>query len=159
MFYPVVLNAGLRADSLADAYYEDSELDWLIYLSNTSTDPYYDWYLDDAEFNEYLREKYGNIETAHEKTKFYRANWGESEAEISPTYYENTLPWDWKQYYSPTWGPGNKIVSYVRKREDWLVTTNEILQYALTYTVGNAFSNGEILDIKYSGEGIGTRLL
>ena len=150
LFYPLVLTAGLRADSLADAYYEDSSMDWLIYLANDIIDPYYDWYLDDMEFNEYIRDKYGTIEFSIEKTKFWRVNWGESEAEISPTYYENTLPADWKKYYSPQWGPGDKIISYRRKQEDWFQATNEILQYGVTYTSGNAYSNGEILDIKFA---------
>lgn len=150
LFYPLVLNAGLRPDSLADAYYEDGNLDWLIYLANDIVDPYYEWYLDEKEFNEYIRDKYGTTEYAIEKTKFWRVNWGESEAEISVTYYDNTLPADWKRYYSPEYGPGAKIISYRRKREDWFQATNEILQYDLTYTSGNAYSNGEILDIEFA---------
>ncbi len=151
LFYPLVLKAGIRIDTLADAYYSDPYLEWLILLGNDIVDPYYQWYLDENEFNEYIRDKYGSHEFAIEKTKFWRVNWGESEAEISPTYYENTLPADWKRYYSPIYGSGSKITTYRRKQEDWFVATNEILQYELTYTVGNSFSNGEILDLKFSG--------
>ncbi len=152
LFYPLVLTAGIRHDTLADAYYEDGTLDWLIFLANDIIDPYYQWYLDEREFNDYITDKYGTHEFAIEKTKFWRHNWGTSEAEISPSYYENTLPLDWKQYYSPIYGPAEVVVAYRRKPEDWIQATNEILQYEITYTSGNAFSNGEILDIKFATE-------
>ena len=41
LFYPVELMAGVRPDTIAQAYYEDAEQDWLIYLSNKVVDPYF----------------------------------------------------------------------------------------------------------------------
>ncbi len=155
LFYPLVLTAGIRHDTLADAYYEDGTLDWLIFLANDIFETYYQWYLDENEFNDYISEKYGSFEFAVEKTKCWRHNWGSSEAEISVSYYENTLPLDWKQYYSPIYGPKEVVTSYRRKPEDWLIATNEILQYGIEYTSGNAFSNGEILDIEFETEPTG----
>ncbi len=149
LFYPLTLNAGLRADSLADAYYDDAELDWLIWFSNDIIDTYYEWYLDEFEFNEFIRQKYGTTEFAIKKTVFWRNNWAPDDTELSPSIFNNNIANDAKQYYSAKFGPGTDVISYIRKRADWRVATNKILQYNVTYTTGNSFSNGEILDIKF----------
>ncbi len=156
LFYPLTLTAGLRADSLADAYYGDSELDWLIYHSNEVVDPYYDWYLDEIEFRDYVAKKYGSVEFAIKKTKFWRTNWhGSPQLDVPSGLFADGIADDDKQYYQPTFGNKADILWYQRREEDWLVATNKILEYAVTYTSGNAFSNGEILDIKFSGEVVG----
>ena len=41
-YYPYVVGEGMRADYLSSVYYKDSGLDYLIYLTNGITDPYYD---------------------------------------------------------------------------------------------------------------------
>jgi len=155
LYYPFEIRAGLRADSLAEAYYDDPELDWLVYLSNEIIDPYYDWYLTEQEFIDFIVDKYGTIEYAIKKKIYYRNNWASDREEITPSFYSNNLDLDSKKFYSPNYGPGARIISYSRKKENWLCHTNEILQYEVDYTTGNSFSNGEILDIKYSGEIVG----
>ena len=155
LFYPLTLNAGLRADSLADAYYSDPELDWLIWFSNDIIDTYYDWYLDEFEFNEFIRDKYGTTEFAIEKTFFWRNNWHPDDDEFSVSIFNNNIANDAKQYYAANFDAKGDVLSYSRKKEDWNVATNKILQYAVTYTVGNSYSNGEILDIKSGAEIVG----
>src|SRR6476646_7545221 len=59
-FYPFQLGNGLRSDSVAYSYYSDPTIDWLIWLTNGITDPFYDWYLYPDEFNNMLQAKYGN---------------------------------------------------------------------------------------------------
>lgn len=153
LFYPLELKSGFRADSLADAYYEDPEIEWLIYLSNEIVDPYYQWYLDELEFAGFIATKYGSLEAAQEQTKFYRNNWATDTTEISPAYYTYTLPYDWKSYYTPNYGPGAKIISYSRKPVDHVQNTNQIIRYE--YSANAAFVNAEILDIKFGGEIVG----
>ncbi len=152
LFYPLELKAGFRCDLLADAYYEDSELDWLIYLSNEIVDPYYGWYLNELEFDAFIHTKYGEMADAVKQTKYYRNNWSNDHTEISPGYYNYTLAYDQKQYYTPTYGPGAKILSYKRKQADWVVNTNQILQYEIDT---DGFTNGEIIDIKTGGSIVG----
>lgn len=155
LFYPLELNSGMRSDQLSDAYYEDSELDWLILMTNDIVDPYYQWYLDEVNFDAYIVEKYGTIEYPIEHIKFYRNNWYNDSTELSPGQYDNYLSFEMKKYYSPNYGQANKIISYSRKKVDWVTNTNKILQYELASVSGSGFSNGEIVDIKYSGEVVG----
>lgn len=147
MFHPVTLTDGTRPDMVADTYYSDAEQDWLIYLSNQIVDPYYQWYLSDAEFQSYITDKYGDVETPQQKIKYYRNNWAGDDTRLTPDYYNNTLPFSQKQYYSPVYGQGAKVVAYVRKQYDWLTNTNMIYQYNVSYTQGNTFTVGELVKI------------
>jgi len=151
LFYPTELKSGMRPDILADAYYGNAEQDWLIYLANQTVDPYYWWYLTDDEFNSYILDKYGGIEFPKQKIKFYRNNWANDDTQLTPSFYNNTLSLDQKQYYNPIFGAGAKIVSYSRKRDDWTTNTNKIFQY--TYTAEGGFTDGELVQI-HSGDSI-----
>lgn len=144
-----------RPDLLADLYYNDSYYDWLIYLTNNVTDPFYEWYLTDEQFNQYIKDKYGSIELAIKQTKFYRNNWYNDSNEITTSYFNNTLANPLKKYYTPNFSNNIKILSYRRKAEDWTMNTNKIMLWNVTYTSGNSFTNGEIIDIKYNSEVIG----
>lgn len=156
IFYPLEINSGLRPDVLADAYYEDPEIDWLVYLTNTIVDPYYGWYLNEEEFLEFINDKYGSFETANKLIKYYRNNWFGDDTEISAAYYDNVLPYDLKKYYSPNFGQGSKVMSYSRKKVDWVMNTNKILQYNISLSSNTVFSAGELIDIRYTGEDVGT---
>lgn len=156
VFYPVEIQAGFRSDQLAEAYYEDAEMDWMIYLANEIVDPYYGWYMDEHNFNEFILKKYGTIGHAQRKIKYFRNNWYADPNEISPTYYENTLPYLARKYYDPVYGPKSKILSYKRKEVDWTTNTNKILQFNIHLETGEQFSPEEFIDIKYSGEVVGT---
>lgn len=138
----------MRPDVLADAYYQDAELDWMIYLSNQIIDPYYNWYLNEEELQSYILDKYGDVDYPKQKIKFYRNNWPADDTELTPSFYNNTLVYDQKQYYGPIYGQGARIVAYRRKQEDWTTNTNKIFQYTVTYTTGNAYSEGELVDIR-----------
>jgi hypothetical protein len=152
LFNPLELRSGLRPDIIADAYYEDAEMDWMIYLANDIIDPYFGWYLDELEFNDFINVKYGSLEAAVEKIKYYRNNWANSEAEITPAVYNNHLVWDEKQYWTPNYGNGAQIISYKRKAEDWTMNTNKIIQYDIA---ANTYVTDEIVDFKVSGEVVG----
>ena len=51
VYYPYELGNELRPDQLAGAYYDDPDLDWMIYLVNDIVDPYYGWYIYDLDFD------------------------------------------------------------------------------------------------------------
>ena len=61
-----------RPDNISERYYNDPYMSWLIYLSNNITDPYYDWYLDQTTFNDFLALKYGSYTKATSKVAFFR---------------------------------------------------------------------------------------
>lgn len=136
-----------RADLLAHSYYEDSYYDWLIYLNNGIVDPYYGWYMDMYDFNNYILKKYGSIEQAQKRIKYYQLNWPTNDVELTPSYYENNLPDHLKKYYDPIFNTQNKIISYRRKKDDIVTNTNKLLQFAVGSVTGNGFVKGEIIDI------------
>lgn len=70
-FHPLVIKDGWRADTVAYDYYGDSELYWIVYMSNDIVDPYYDWPLDYSEFNSFIIKKYGSIATAMSTVVFW----------------------------------------------------------------------------------------
>ncbi len=62
--YDYVIKDGERPDTIANAYYGDSNFVWLIFLANDVVDPYYDWPLTQQQFKDFIIEKYGSIEAA-----------------------------------------------------------------------------------------------
>ena len=77
LFYPYDINNNERPDQISDSYYNDQYMSWVIYLSNGIVDPYYDWYLSEEEFTQFLLKKYqvDRIEELMQTIKFYRNNW------------------------------------------------------------------------------------
>ena len=57
-FYNYTIKDGERADIVAYKEYDDSSLDWIIYVINNVIDPYYDWYMTYDNFVAYLESKY-----------------------------------------------------------------------------------------------------
>jgi hypothetical protein len=149
LFYSYDIENNLRPDQIAEYYYNDPTYDWLIMLQNGIIDPYYGWYLSDEDLNNLIIEKYGSFETSLKKIKYYQLNWVDGAEEISVGFYENNLPYDHRKYYMPDYGEGTSIHSYTRRREDWIINTNKIVQLNVnTYTNGNSFTIGELVDIK-----------
>jgi hypothetical protein len=73
-FYDYVIKDDLRPDQVAGLYYDDSNLVWLIFLMNNIIDPYYDWPLTDAQFDRWMREKYGTTEASQALIINYKHN-------------------------------------------------------------------------------------
>jgi hypothetical protein len=61
LFEKYEIRAGARPDTIAEEYYGDSGLDWLVLISNNITRITDQWPLDDAELYDYALEKYGNL--------------------------------------------------------------------------------------------------
>ena len=51
---------GERPDILADRFFGDSELDWIILITNNITDIYTQWPMDQSVLNEFTLEKYAD---------------------------------------------------------------------------------------------------
>jgi len=54
------LDEGERPDIVASKLYGDSDLHWVLFLVN-EIDNYYDWYMDNSTFNNYLDRKYEGV--------------------------------------------------------------------------------------------------
>jgi hypothetical protein len=73
-FYPYLIKEGQRADMIANDYYGDKELDWLVYFSIDLVDPYFDWPMTTDQFEAFIVKKYGSFEAAVEGIHHYEYN-------------------------------------------------------------------------------------
>jgi hypothetical protein len=161
LLYPYDLSEGERPDQLANQYYKDEFMSWLLYLSNNITDPYYDWYLSEKDFHLYLCKKYFNlglvvqekISILKSKIAFYRNNWYEDKDYITASEY-NALPIELHKYWEPVVESTNVVRAYQRVESDWTINTNKLVKYSTTHTIP-AFINDEIVTI--TGTGINAR--
>lgn len=143
VFYPYDIVSDERADQLSSRYYEDSYKSWLLYLSNKITDPYYEWYLTNDEFLEFIEKKYGSIYNSQSKIKFYRNDW-ENQNQLDVSGYK-ALSDTLKKYWEPNYYNSSTPISYSRKQVDWSMSTNKIVSYAVSNT---NFVKDEVVEIK-----------
>jgi hypothetical protein len=59
LFLPYTVREGERPEDIANFYYGSTNYVWLVYISNNIIDPYHQWPMAEADFNNYLIEKYG----------------------------------------------------------------------------------------------------
>jgi len=132
-FYSYDIKPYERPDNIADRYYKDQYMDWLLYMTNGVIDPYYGWYVDPESFDEFITKKYGSVLKARAKVKYYQNNWADDQNQISVTQYEN-LEAPIRKYYVPVYTNDltMTILSYVRRRIDWTIGTNSLVSYSTT---------------------------
>ena len=70
-YYDYTMHEGDRMDSIAQRYYGDSNLAWVILHFNDIVDPYYDLPLFGKQFSDYITEKYGSVTIARATIKNY----------------------------------------------------------------------------------------
>ncbi len=154
-YYAYDIEQGERADNIADRYYKDEYMDWILRLTNKVVDPYYDWYLDQTTFNDFIAKKYGSYLTAVSKIKYYRNNWYSYPDPISQSQYDSiddTL----KKFYEPVYSDvyvSTTPLGYKRKQIDWKITTNKIVRYNV---VGANFITDEIVDVYFNSAKTGS---
>lgn len=72
IFYDYVVKDEDRPDIIAHKFYNNSTLDWIILITNDIIDPYYDWPLNNDNFNKYMKNIYGSVSTAKTTVFEYR---------------------------------------------------------------------------------------
>ena len=151
LFYPYDLTEYERPDQFSHRYYTDAYKSWILYLSNKIVDPYYDWYLQQNEFDELIIKKYGSYELAVNKIKFYRNDWADK-GNIDVNYYDS-LTATQQDYWQPIYGFNNAINGYTRKQVDWVISTNKMY----SYTVNNpsSFITDEICKVVFDNNNTG----
>lgn len=142
--FDYVLQEGTsRQDILSFNYYNSPQYDWLINLSNNVVDPYHDYFMSAGDFKNYIIGKYGSIDVAISKILFYRNDWSADESLISESVYENLQP-AIKKYWKPKLNNTGQIVGYERVKEDWIVSTNRIVQLTVDVDI-SSYSVGDII--------------
>lgn len=77
-FHDYVIPDGIELQNLSDLYYDSSEYTWLIILCNDIVDPHFQYPLNDNNFKQYIKSKYGSWEYAEinihhfERTAIYK---------------------------------------------------------------------------------------
>lgn len=147
-----------RPDTIADEYYQDQYMSWILYLTNKVIDPYYDWNIDQNTFEEFIVKKYGSLDNATSKVKYFRNNWYTQPETISVSQYNTIIAANtgFARYYTPTYldETKNTVASgYARKREDWRYSTNRTASYAVAN--GSAFSSDEIVNVVFDANNTG----
>jgi len=61
LYMPFTIKEGERPEDIANYYYGSTDYTWLVYMSNNIIDPYHQWPMAEADFNNYLIEKYGDV--------------------------------------------------------------------------------------------------
>ncbi len=94
VFYQHNVEEGQRPDIIAERYYKDASLHWIVLITNNIIDPYYDWPLDYTEFQNYVREKYryqgslvnqGGIEWAQSNIHHYEWEYQQQSVQFDGT--------------------------------------------------------------------------
>lgn len=153
-YYAYDIQQGERADNISDRYYKDEYMDWILRLTNKVIDPYYDWYLDETTFKDFVAKKYGSYSAAMSKVKYYRNNWYSYPDPIDQVLYDS-LDDNLKKFYDPVYSDvyySTTPLGYKRKQVDWKKTTNNIVRYNCN---GASFSADEIVDVYRDNERLG----
>lgn len=144
-YYPYTMQPGDRPDTIGQGYYGDQDLAWLAYFSNKTYDPYYDWPVDDASFNEYISNKYGSPQAAQQLILFWEVKFIDAGNPFLAGAAYDALPEPLKKYYVPNFGQGAQILSYNRRQQSVQTTTNRIVTWSIANTA-NSFQRGEVVN-------------
>lgn len=142
VYYPYTISEGERPDIIAANYYDDPRYSWIIYLANDIVDPYYDWPMAQDEFNKYIVEKYGSIQTSQREIAYWEDNWYEDDTTLTVSAY-NALPSYAKKYFKPIMGINSTPVNYTRSQLDVAIETNKTIQITVANT--SSFAIGDYI--------------
>lgn len=71
VYYEYEIKERDRPDTIAERYYGNSKLDWIVFLTNKIRDPYFEWPLTYMQFDAYIKQKYGSVANALETIHHY----------------------------------------------------------------------------------------
>ena len=112
LYYPYYVEENERPDIVSYNYYGDTKYTWIIFFGNEIIDPYFQWPLDTQQFEKFIINKYGSIESAKTTTHHYErimrtatSTAPEYVIEISEDYYNTSeasriIPTDQKREVS-----------------------------------------------------------
>jgi hypothetical protein len=150
VFYPYEITSGERADQFSFRYYDDQYRSWVLYLSNKIIDPYYEWYLENQQFTDFITKKYGSVPDSQQKIKYYRNNWETNKNETIKSSEYNSLTVAQQYYWEPIY-QNSSVYGYKRKETNWNKETNKIVRYSVSansYQL-SSFVNNEIVEIVF----------
>lgn len=85
IFYKYNVQVGDRPDIIAEKYYGDADLAWLVLHFNDIKDPIFDFPLFGRDFDNYIKGKYGSVPAARSEVHEYRRILQEKEVKFDGT--------------------------------------------------------------------------
>jgi hypothetical protein len=155
LYYAYDIGEGERPDNIADRYYNDEYMGWILHLTNKVIDPYYDWYIDQTTFKDFIVKKYGSYVNAVTKVKYYRNNWYSYPDPISNLQF-NSITETLKKFYEPIYSDiyqSTTPLGYKRKPIDWKRSTNNVVSYNVD---GTDYIINEIVNVYRNSTLIGS---
>lgn len=165
-YYFYSVKSGERPDNVAQNYYNNGILSWLVFFANDTVDPLMQWHKDSATLENYIISKYGSVEEALSKIAFYRINWTSDSTKITQSQYD-ALPSNRKRYWDRAFSTEQgdetywkieedkrdytKSITYERAKLNIYSETNKIIKLDYTQTTGtDTIELGDIVR-RYSG--------
>lgn len=113
-YYNYTIQYGDRPDTIAEKYYGDASLDWIVLHYNYIIDPHFDWPLFGEDFSRFIVKKYGSLASANETTlKYFKVvrekqktrlvDIPEKVLEIDETTYNTLVPSKRRSYTAYEW--------------------------------------------------------
>lgn len=133
-----------RPDLISDTYYGSPYYDWMIFMQNNIVDPYHDFYKSESDLQKMILTKYGSIDAAVNVIKYYRNNWAIDDSLISESTYDS-LNTNIKKYYKPKIDLNNRVIGYSRIQEDWIRSTNKIIEIKVTEDIIDNYNVTDII--------------
>jgi hypothetical protein len=157
IYYPLDITDGVRADAISYNLYKDAYASWTLYLANDIVDPYYEWYMTDKQFNDYISSKYGSIAIAMQKIAFWRNDWVDKPS-LSPSGYQAEILGNPERikYWQANYNYNGNPIDYYRVREDWIVNTNKIVKLNVAAGSNTSFVTNEVLTVDCSALNYGS---
>jgi hypothetical protein len=84
IFLPYTVREGEKPETIAQFYYGSVDDTWLVLFANNITDPYYEWPMDDEEFNDYFIDKYSKLSNRTGNDVVF---WGQDETRTDNIVY------------------------------------------------------------------------
>ena len=143
IYYDYRVQDGDRPDVIAELYYQDSTLDWLILIINDIVDPQFEFPKSQLDLEKFIKSKYGSISeaqaTVHHYEKILNAQSVLSDGTIVP---ERTVNVDQTTY--------NSLVGDILEGEQGFVRTRrEVSAYQYEQDLNDERRNIKILDAVY----------
>jgi hypothetical protein len=140
LFHPYTIEDGDRPDTIAALYYGDDFYDWIVMLSNQFISVNDNWPLTQDQFNAYIVEKYGSIQTAQQQIDHYAIN--TAKGSISSVAYD-ALPANQKRYWSKTSQRGSVYSITPTPASFSLIPNDETVYWTAVTSYDNEFQLNE----------------
>ena len=88
LYFYHMIEDGEKPEDVADRYYNDSELNWVVLLVNSVVNPFYDWPLTQQELSALAADRYDNPNGIHH---FIDLDTGKREDEVAHSIYQGLL--------------------------------------------------------------------